>query len=443
MTNTNDQFQPTNEQLKILNLFNEGKNVFINAPAGTGKSELLKYHFSKVKSLKVVGLTSTTGISAINVGGTTLHSYLGIGLGVDSMEELYYKILNNKAKHELWLNLSTLIIDEISMLHPDLFNKLEKVARKIRNNKLKFGGIQLIVTGDLFQLPCVSHNSALIINSSKFRACIDHVVELETILRQTDYNFQQVLNKIRLGIIDHHVKEVLESRFITPLLENKERLATRDGIQPTRLYCVKKSVNHLNEKELDKLASKGYEFKEYKMLFHKIKTETSPSIDQNTFDYVTKNFIKNSTTPSTLQICEEVQVMLTYNISSDYVNGSRGVVVGFTEEDYPIIKFINGTQLIIKPIKFSLYAIIGGEMKLIGYAIQIPLKVAYALTIHTSQGSTLDFVIVDLSETFEYGQAYTALSRVRTLDGLFIKKFNFDVIKAHPEALKFKEENNY
>lgn len=434
MTNVHDQFQPTNEQLKVLNLFDEGKNVFINAPAGTGKSELLKHYYYKNINLKI-GLTSTTGISAINIGGATLHSYLGIGLGLDNVDDLYCKILNNKVKHELWLNLSVLIIDEISMLHPDLFDKLEKVARKIRNNKQRFGGIQLIVTGDLFQLPCVSNNSTLIINSSKFKACIDQVVELNAILRQTDHNFQQILNKIRIGIVDHHVKEVLKSRFILPLIEEK-------GIQPTRLYCTKKSVNHLNEKELDKLASKGYEFKEYSMIFHKVKIdEGSCYVDQNTFDYVTKNFIKNSTTPETLQICEETQVMLTYNLSSGHVNGSRGVVVGFTEEDYPIVKFINGTEITIKPIKFSLYAILKGQMKLVGYVIQVPLKVAYALTIHTSQGSTLDFVIVDLSETFEYGQAYTALSRVRTLDGLFIKKFNFDVIKAHPEALKFKEEN--
>jgi ATP-dependent DNA helicase PIF1 len=431
--NVYDQFTPTSEQLKVLNLFEEGKNVFINAPAGTGKSELLKYYYNKTKNSTIVGLTSTTGISAINIGGATLHSYLGIGLGLDNVEDLYYKILNNNAKYKLWLNISILIIDEISMLHPDLFNKLEKVARKIRNNKQKFGGIQLIVTGDLFQLPCVSHDSTLIINSAKFKACIDHVVELNVILRQTDHNFQQILNKIRLGVVDDNVKEILKSRLISPLIKEK-------SIQPTRLYCTKKSVNHLNERELDKLALKGYEFKEYNMIFHKVKVEGT-LINQNTFDYVTKSFVKNSTTPCTLQICEEAQVMLTYNISSEHVNGSRGVVVGFTEEDYPIVKFIDGTELIIKPIKFSLHTIIENEMKLVGYAIQIPLKVAYALTIHTSQGSTLDFVIVDLRETFEYGQAYTALSRVRTLDGLFIKKFNFDVIKAHPEALKFKEEN--
>lgn len=429
-----DQFKPTNEQLKILNLFEEGKNIFINAPAGTGKSELLKYYYNKNKKTKFIGLTSTTGRSAINIDGSTLHSFLGIGLGLDNVKNLYNKILNNKIKYELWLKLSTLIIDEISMLHPDLFNKLEKIARKIRKTNHCFGGIQLIVTGDLFQLPCVSTNSTLITNSSKFKQCIDHVVELEMIMRQTDHNFQNILNKIRLGIVDNDVKELLTSRFI------KQPIIKDQNIQPTRLFCIKKCVNYLNEKELDKLASKGYEFKEYRMNFQKAKIN-GKYIDKNYFDYVCNTFEKNATTPSLLQLCEEAQVMLTYNISPEYVNGSRGVVTGFTEDDYPIVKFINGIEIPIKPIKFSLFDIVEGEMCLVGYAIQIPIKIAYALTVHASQGSTLDYVIVHLNEAFEYGQAYTALSRVKTVNGLFIKKFNFDVIKAHPEALKFKEEN--
>lgn len=428
-----DQFKPTNEQLKILNLFEKGKNIFINAPAGTGKSELLKYYYTKNREIKFIGLTSTTGRSAINIGGFTLHSFLGIGLGLDNVKNLYNKILNNKTKYELWLNLSTLIIDEISMLHPDLFNKLEKIARKIRKNNHCFGGIQLIVTGDLFQLPCVSSDSTLIINSKKFKQCIDHVMELETIMRQTDHNFQSILNKIRLGIVDDNVKELLKSRFIKPIFEDQ-------NIQPTRLFCTKKCVNYLNEKELDKLASKSYEFKEYRTIFQKVKIN-GKCIDKNHFDYVCNVFEKNSTTPPLLQVCEEAQVMLTYNISSEYVNGSRGVVTGFVEDDYPIVKFINGIEIPIKPIKFSLFDIVEGKMCLVGHAIQVPLKIAYALTVHTSQGSTLDYVIVHLNEAFEYGQAYTALSRVKTIDGLFVKKFNFDVIKAHPEALKFKEEN--
>jgi ATP-dependent DNA helicase PIF1 len=260
-------------------------------------------------------------------------------------------------------------------------------------------------------------------------------------MRQNDHIFKTVLNKIRVGIIDPQVEIVLKSRFIKPSklsihCLSGDGLELSNTIKPTKLFCTRKSVDHLNDKELNKLAKQGYEFREYVMDF----------INQNcpiSFDYITKNFIKYSTTPQILQICEQTQVMLTYNISPTLVNGSRGIVTGFTSENYPIVQFINSGTIIIKPIKFCLYHTLkNGKIKLIGYAVQVPLRIAYALTIHACQGSTLDYVSVDLRETFEYGQAYTALSRVKSLCGLFIKKFNFDVIQAHPEALRFVEQNN-
>lgn len=422
-------FSPNPEQEYALELIKAKKNLFINAPAGTGKSALIKYFCFNSNSSKVIGLTSTTGISALNIGGSTLHSFLGIGLGKENVDDLYDKIIKNKNKRELWLKLDILIIDEISMLHPDLFDKLERVARKIRENKTCFGGIQLVVTGDLFQLPCVSQSSTLITHSSKFRKCVDTIIELRNIMRQNDHIFKTILNKIRIGIVDKHVKEILETRFIKPHKTDNIK------IRPTKLFCIRKSVDDLNNKKLDKLAKQGFEFREYIMEF----------VNQDcpiSFDYIVKNFVKNSTTPETLQVCEQTQVMLTYNISPTLVNGSRGIITGFTPENYPIVEFVNGSSTIIKPIKFSLHHTLrSGKIKVVGYAIQIPLKIAYALTIHTCQGSTLDYASIDLRETFEYGQAYTALSRVQTLKGLFIKKFNFDVIQAHPEALKFLEYN--
>ncbi len=419
-------FKPNPEQQYVLRLIEEGKNVFINAPAGTGKSALVKYFFqTHQQSRKLVGLTSTTGISALNIGGSTLHSFLGIGLGKENVDDLYDKIIKNKYKLSLWLNLNILIIDEVSMLHPSLFDKLEKLARKLRENKERFGRIQLVMIGDLFQLPCVSENSALIVNSSRFRKCIDVTIELRNIIRQSDPVFKTVLNKIRIGLVDDHVKQTLTSRF---------HQITSSKIIPTRLYCTRKSVNDINERELNKLALQGYEFREYVMDFVRQDCPVS-------FEYVCEYFTKHSTTPTTLQICERAQVMLTYNISPTLVNGSRGIVTAFTPENYPVVEFLNNSVTVIKPIKFSLYHTLhNGKVKLVGYAIQIPLKIAYALTIHSSQGSTLDYVSIDLNEAFEYGQAYTALSRSKTLDGLFIKKFDFDKIRAHPEALDFNRQ---
>lgn len=419
-----NSFHPNPEQEYVLSLIKTKKNIFINSPAGTGKSALIKHYCVQNQSKQTIGLTSTTGISALSIGGTTLHSFLGIGLGNDDVEDLYNKIIKNYEKRELWLKLDLLIIDEISMLHPHLFDKLERVARKIRENKACFGGIQLVVSGDLFQLPCVSQNSVLITHSTKFKRCIKTVVELRNVIRQSDHLFKNVLNKIRIGVVDSEVANVLKARFVKPQI-------SENNIKPTKLFCTRKSVDYLNDKELNKLAKEGYEFREYNMEF----------VDHNcplSFDYITKIFIKNSTTPQTLQICEKTQVMLTYNINPYLVNGSRGIVTGFTPENYPIVQFVGEKVTVIKPIKFSLHHTLrNGKVICVGYAIQIPLKIAYALTIHTCQGATLDCASIDLRETFEYGQAYTALSRVRSLDGLFLKKFDLNVIQAHPEALKF------
>jgi ATP-dependent DNA helicase PIF1 len=416
-----DVFQPNPEQNHVLQLVECGRNVFVNAPAGTGKSALVK-HLKKTAQHKNIGVTSTTGISALNIEGSTLHSFLGIGLGIDHIDDLYDKIIRNTAKRELWLKLNILVIDEVSMLHPTLFDKLEKLARRIRNNKRRFGGIQLLVTGDLFQLPPVSQQSTLVVSSTKFRKCIDETVELRNIIRQLDQPFKNMLNKVRVGNINDQVKDMLISRFLKP---------PKTLIKPTKLFCTRKSVDHLNERELDKLASCGFEFRAYIMDF--INQECPVS-----FEYVTKNFIKNSTTPETLCLAEQAQVMLTYNISPTLVNGSRGVVVGFSEQNYPIVEFLDKKVEVIKPIRFNLHHTLNnGKIKFVGYAIQVPLKIAYALTIHACQGCTIDCAAIDLGETFEYGQAYTALSRVRSLDGLYLKKFNFDLIQAHPEAIAF------
>jgi ATP-dependent DNA helicase PIF1 len=420
-------FVPNPEQAYVLRLIRAKKNIFINAPAGTGKSTLVK-HLKRMCPTESIGITSTTGISALNISGSTLHSYLGIGLGVEDVDDLYRGIVTKKNKHDLWLNLSILVIDEISMLHPTLFDKLEKLARMIRGNDSPFGGIQLVVTGDLFQLPCVSDDSSLIISSKVFKRCMDTTVELRNIMRQSDPTFIEILNKIRVGAVDEQVRSALESRFT----RSSGALPGNNNILPTRLYCTRDSVAKLNEKELDKLAAKGHEFKEYSMEF-----VGNGQLANTLFNYVKKNFIKNSTTPDSLCLCLGTQVMLTYNTSPGLVNGSRGVVKGFTDDEYPVVEFVNGLVSDIRPVKFSLFNFAYGKASNVGHAIQVPLKVAYALTIHSCQGSTLDYAYIDLRRTFEYGQAYTALSRVKSLDGLFMKKFDLNVIQAHPEALEY------
>lgn len=422
-----NSFNPNPEQAHVLRLIGEGRNVFIHAPAGTGKSAILKHYYNTHSQKNTVGITSTTGISALNIGGVTLHSYLGIGLGKEDVNKLYNKLITSREKLEIWKNMKTLIIDEVSMLDPKLFEKLEILARKIRGSAKPFGGVQLVFTGDLFQLPCVSDSADLIVASQSFRKCIDATVELRCIVRQQDDVFKRVLNKIRRGIVDDHVITTLQKRVCSP--------SPNLTIKPTKLFCTKKAVAVINDRELDKLAAKGHQFREYNMMFYNTK-----SLNPTSFEYIKQTFIKNSTTPNKLQLCLGAQVMLTFNQSTQLVNGSRGVVVGFTTDDLPIVEFLCG-QICVKPVQFTLHAVVHGTVKQVGYVTQIPLKIAYALTIHSSQGSTLDCVFVDLRDVFEYGQAYTALSRVRTLDGLYLKDFDLGVIQAHPVALSFENEN--
>lgn len=422
------RFKPNQEQEYVLDLIRQKKNVFINSPAGTGKSALLKH--VKTTFDKVVGVTSTTGISALNIQGSTLHSFLGIGLGIDDFDDMYDKVNNNPVKKRLWKELDLLVIDEVSMLHPTLFKKLEKLARKIKGNKKPFGGVQLLMAGDLFQLPCVdtAHGTTLIVTSTTFNRCVDEVVELRNIMRQSDLGFKKILNKIRVGTVDDQVKTVMRSRFL--------KVPKDLAVKPTMLFCTKDSVEKLNDAMLDAMAAKGASFYEYVMDF-----QCTDSL--LAFNYAKSVFCKNSTTPAKLQLTESAQVMLTYNLGSHLVNGSRGVVKSFeATTGYPVVEFVSGQTEVVQPVRFGLHSIVRGKMRIVGYAVQVPLRIAYALTVHSCQGATLDCVALDLSRTFEYGQVYTALSRTRSLEGLYIKRFNFDAIQAHPEALKFMDRQN-
>ena len=232
--------------------------------------------------------------------------------------------------------------------------------------------------------------------------------------------FQNCLNKIRLGIIDENVKNVLNSR-IGVNLENEF------GIKATKLYSKNYSVDEINNKELDKLAQDDREFYQYE-----IDINISSSI-KNPEYYLTK-FQKYCNAPLELELCIGAQVMLLYNmdISEGLVNGSRGVVVNFIQ-NLPVVKFINGAEHIINYHNWDMEE----NDKTILSAEQIPLKIAYAISIHKCQGSSLDCVEIDLGEVFEYGQAYVALSRVKSLEGLSIIDINYKKIMAHPLAVQY------
>ena len=409
-----------NAKQKIAwNIINNGENIFITGPGGTGKTEIIKLYKKKNNNKKLIGVTSLTGVSAVLINGTTVHSFLGIGLGTSSVEVLISKILSKSYLKKRWKNLSTLIIDEISMMDPDLFDKIEEIARKIRNSEEPFGGIQLILSGDFCQLPVVKKKEYCF-EAKSWNNCVKNIVCFDEIIRQTDKELQICLNNIRMGNITQNDKDLLNSR-VGAKLENN------NGIKPTQFSATNEQVNEINEKEINILAENGSEFYEYEM---KVEIFDNSSDKKYTID----KYMKDIPVVEKLELCIDVQVMLLHNLSIEngLVNGSRGVVVKFIE-DKPVVRFLNGEEIVID---FHTWEIENNN-EVIMSICQIPLKLGYAFTHHKSQGLTLDYAVIDIGNCFCYGQAYTALSRVKELKGLSIKRLDFNKIKCNAKVLNF------
>ena len=417
-------------QEEALKYMKTGNNVFLTGQAGTGKTYLLKIFiewFNTNNDEKELVITSTTGLSALLINGMTINRFAGIGLADKDLEYYYKKILKNGNIKKRWNKTQVLIIDEISMMNPDTFDLLNNLAKKIRGNGSEpFGGIQLILSGDFCQLPPVKCND-FCFESFSWDECVSKTFYFNTILRQNDSTFQKLLNNIRVGKCDEEDKVIL--------LECMEKYKNKKfghiyGIIPTMLFPTKNIVNEYNKKELDSLLEKGVVSKVYNAKYvygAKVKEE---------YKDLLKDLINNSYfIEDELTFAVGCQVMLTINLpNNNLANGSRGIIVDFNiETDNPIVRFLNGKELEIKMNTWSLDENDNSITK-----TQIPLIHAWAITIHKSQGMTLDYVITDIGDDiFEYGQIYVVLSRVKSLDGLFLKNINFDKIKTHPKILKF------
>ena len=385
----------------------ERKNIFLTGLSGSGKSTTLKYIFKKLKNKKNIVITSLTGISALLLGGQTIHSYLGIGLGTASFDVLLKKLQSSKFYLKCWTKLEILIIDEVSMLSIDLFEKLERLARGLRRNNLPFGGIQLLLSGDFLQLPTVGSDK-FCFESPIWKFCINEIIELKTTMRQKDELFINILNKVRIGKIDEECRQILKSREI--------EYNSDYGIIPTMLYATNAKVDEFNLEYYNKLENQEYE---YDIIYTWFKPCNKEAITNNLRFYQKLNL--------------KVGTQVMYLVNDDpLVNGSRGVVTNFIEE-YPEVLFTDGFRKIISPHTLDVEV---GDEKIMSYT-QIPLRLSWAMSIHKSQGSSLDLLCVDLQNIFEYGQFYVALSRARTLEGLYIRNLDFNRNYTHPKALEF------
>jgi ATP-dependent DNA helicase PIF1 len=437
------QLSPDQQHAMNLLLFSND-NLFISGQAGTGKSFLIRNYIQQARKKYSVALTSTTGVSALLIGGNTIHSYLGLGLGQYAVNVMEKMIRRRKKILNRWETLNVLVIDEISMMHPDLFLKIHLLATSIRREYLKpFGGIRLVLLGDFLQLPSVGGESFLF-ETTTWKNSKLHVVQLTTNMRQIDdEKYSRILAEIRQGVVTLEAKSLLQSRLIKNLIPNQLDSTTTDvsstgvhadgsividGITPTRVFCTNNDVDRVNHAEFMKLDTKILERKATISLNHEHKDVIAGYITE-------EEILKKSRLADLIFLRAGAQVMLLRNmdVAEGLVNGSRGVVKSIVG-DIVYVKFLNHIEIV--PIAPVLQVVEQDEVSL-GSVMQYPLRLAYAATIHKLQGSTLDFAIMNLRNVFEYSQSYVALSRVKNLKALFLEDISFKKIQCHPKALNY------
>ena len=443
---TNQLDTLTNEQLSVINLLLQDENVFLTGGGGVGKSYLLsaiytelpglKHRLSKKKNPELVSklpriqMCALTGCAALLLGhkAKTLHSWAGIGLGKESVSELYVKISRNRKAKRNWLCTDLLIIDEISMMTADLFDKLDSLGKKIRSNKKPFGGIQLLLVGDFFQLPPVTKGDDSVkfaFESEAWPSAITSSVELTIIQRQKDEAFQKILKEARTGALSKESVKVLTQRQGREWKENK--------IRPTLLFPRRAEVDMINDTNLKALQGRKYTYKA--RIVHDGKAPDGFTETDEAFQKALAVFDSGASYSKELVLMLDAQVMLIVNTNPNegLVNGSRGVVTGFCSySELPIVEFVNGAKKTIGTHTWPIedYEFVSRS--------QIPLQLAFAVTTHKSQGATLDSALVDIgSGIFEYGQAYVALSRVRSLEALYVHDFDKTAFRAHPKVKQF------
>lgn len=428
------------DQAAAFTAVQAGQNIFLTGPAGSGKSYLIRRIVEWAESSgKILSVTALTGCAALLLGNKakTLHSWAGIGLGREDADKLAGSVLKNPRKKRSWKRTDILIVDEVSMMTPELFEKLDYIGKRVRANSRPWGGIQLVIAGDFFQLPPVvrgiSGESAaagrFAFESPAWAAAALTPVVLTKIERQTDAAFQRLLNECRIGAPSPETIALLKSR---QGLDWKSQL-----IRPTLLFSKNADVDTINERNLAALEKPlhTYDAKTEIVRDPEYPDTELPGAGEELDRIVTK-LDNDANYAAHLELCVGAQVMLLTNkdVEAGLVNGSRGVIVDMSPLGEPIVQFLRGEPVLIGEHEWVSHDCPHVRRK------QIPLRVAYAITIHKSQGATLDCALVDIgASTFEYGQAYVALSRVRNLESLYVYSLVAAKIKAHPAVVRFYE----
>lgn len=389
------------KQSLALEIMLAGESALLTGPAGSGKTFVLNQFVSLAKGIgKHVSVTATTGLAATHLGGTTIHAWSGIGV-LDYVPDNFVEHLS-KGRREIIEKTDVLVIDEISMLHDFRFDMIDEVCRLVRKEPdIPFGGIQVIMSGDFFQLPPINRGESraggFVVSSNAWQELNPVICYLSEQHRQDDDTLLEILQAIREGDVRRRHAEALLERA---------SVSAPDGSALTELHTVNVDVDQINEARLQQLQGDELTY-----------SQTTTGAD----NYV-ESLQRSVLAPSLLKLKKGALVMAVKNsLDRKYVNGSLGEVIDFEPHtDYPVVQFINGKTITVAPDTWELR---DGEKKRAGIT-QIPLRLAWAITVHKSQGMTLDAARIDLRKAFVEGMGYVALSRVKNLNSLYLTGIN-------------------
>jgi len=404
-------------QEQALAILKTGANVFLTGEPGSGKTHTINRYVAYLRSRGVEpALTASTGIAATHIGGMTVHSWCGIGIMAALTPYDLDRIASNERIYKRLMKAKVLVIDEVSMLDARTLSMVDAVCRETRRDNAPFGGLQTVLVGDFFQLPPVARDgrtAEFAFRSSAWAELRPVVCYLSEQYRQDDPEFLSILSAIRSNTVsDEHIR-VLESRAAS-------RVDAAKGA--VKLFPHNIDVDRINEKELSRLAG----------------IERVFAMESKGPEHLVAALQRGCLSPETLRLKPGAAVMFTRNNpQAGFVNGTLGTVIDAVGENgYPLVMTREGARLAAEPMEWK----IEDQGKALASMRQVPLRLAWAMTVHKSQGMSLDAALMDLGAAFEFGQGYVALSRVRRLSGLFLIGCNTRALEVHPDILAQDDE---